>query len=557
MSGDRLDGELLLDDHGLVADKRRLHIPDSAQTVDEVITAGVRSHPDREALVGRNGRYTYAALDAEVTRVAAFLASLGVRAGDRVAASLPNRPDIVVAFFATMRVGALWVGINRRLAPPEKAFILQDSGTSVLLADSESARSLSSRSPGVAGSLEVVEVADDEAACAWSRRVTDATSSPATAPPGGMDPFAPAAIAYTSGTTGIPKGAVHSQHNLVLVGAANARLNLWRRDARQGSVLALTILNAMTLGPLLVFQLGGTSICIDRTDPVGLADWIEREGVQSFSGVPPIVYDLLSNPDVRPAQLRSLTNVGIGGQALPSELGTAYHRRVGGYICASYGLTEAPAVVTTQTPDGSASPGSSGRALPHLRVSIRNEAGDELSAGDVGEICIAPAKDGPWAGVYGPFLGYWHRPDATRAALAGGVLHSGDLGYLDASGELFVTGRTSDMIIRGGANVYPAEIERVLTGHPLVAAAVVLGKADSRLGERVVAFVELNQGQAAGPAGEVTPPIVTAESLRAMCATELARYKVPDEIHFVDHFERNAMGKVVKTHLKELLENEQ
>jgi long-chain acyl-CoA synthetase len=556
MTRDGLEGGLVLDDYGLVADKRRPAIPGSAQTVDEVIAEAVRSHPAREALVGRNGRYTYADLDAEITRVAGFLVSLGVRAGDRVAASLPNRPDIVAAFFATMRVGAIWVGINRRLAPPEKTFILQDSGASVLLADFETARSLSARATGNASSLKVVEVGDDGAACAWSNQAADASSLPAPAPPGEVDPFAPAAIAYTSGTTGIPKGAVHSQHNLVLVGAANARLNLWRRDPRQGAVLALTILNAMALGPLLVFQLGGTCICIDRTDAVGLADWIEQEGVQSFSGVPPIVYDLLSNPDVRPEQLRSLTNVGIGGQALPSELGTAYHRKIGGYVCASYGLTEAPAVVTTQTPDGSAAPGSSGRALPHLCVSIRSEAGDELRAGDVGEICVGPTKDGPWAGVYGPFLGYWHRPDATRAALAGGVLHSGDLGYLDASGELFVTGRTSDMIIRGGANVYPAEVERVLTGHPLVAAAVVLGKSDARLGERVVAFVELSSGQAAGRGGKVTPTTVTAESLRAMCATELARYKVPDEIHFVDHFERNAMGKVVKTHLRELLENE-
>lgn len=541
-----------MDDRGLLSDKRRAPIPGSARTVDDVVAAGARSHPEREALVGRNGRYSYAALDAEVSHVAAFLAGLGVRPGDRVAASLPNRPDIVVAFLATMRLGAVWVGVNRRLAVPEKEYIIEDSGASVLLAEPETWDAFEPKGPRGSADLEVVEVRDDAPACEWSRRDPEARRArPLTA----IDPFAPAAIAYTSGTTGRPKGAVHSQHNLVLVGAANARFDLWRRDPRQAAVLALTILNAMALGPLLVFQLGGSCICVDRTDPVGLAGWIEAEQIQTFSCTPPILYDLLSHSDVQATQLRSLANVGVGGQPLPHELAVEYHSKTGGYACASYGLTEAPAVVAMQAPGQPTRLGSSGSPLPHLSVSILDDAGKKVTDGEVGEICVGPVVNGPWARVYGPFLGYWGRPDATREALAGGVLHTGDFGYVD-DGQLFVTGRKSDLILRGGANVYPAEVERVLTGHPMVSAAVVLGKRDRRLGERVVAFVELG-GPASGPrSGEESSMHVTADSLRELCAKELARYKVPDEIYFVDHFERNAMGKVLKVQLREQLERE-
>ncbi|MHB1931096.1 MAG: class I adenylate-forming enzyme family protein, partial [Acidimicrobiales bacterium] len=281
-----------------------------------------------------------------------------------------------------------------------------------------------------------------------------------------MDPFAPAAIAYTSGTTGHPKGSVHSQRNLVMVGAANAHFGIWRRDPRQGAVLALTILNVMALCPLLAFQLGGTCVCIDRSDPIGLADWIEREQVASLS-------------------------TGVGGTSCPETLRSTYRRRLGGAVCASYGLTEAPAAVSTQSPDVESPPGSSGRPIPHLDVTVRDPAGRELGTGEVGEICVGAPDVGAWADVYTPFLGYWNQPSATAEALRGGVLHTGDLGHLDEGGELFVHARMNDLIVRGGSNVYPAEVERVLLEDPRVAAAAAVGMPDSRLGERVVAFVEL------------------------------------------------------------------
>jgi long-chain acyl-CoA synthetase len=204
-----------------------------------------------------------------------------------------------------------------------------------------------------------------------------------------------------------------------------------------------------------------------------------------------------------------------------------------------YGLTEAPTAVTMTDPASAPVAGSAGRALPHVRIVILDDHGREAAPGEVGEICVGPTLDGPWAGVYTTMLGYWNRPEASAAALQGGLLHTGDLGFLDADGELFVQDRRHDLVIRGGANVYPAEVERVLHDDPRVAACAVVGRPDERLGERVVAFVELAPGA-----------VLDEDELRIHCTERLARYKVPEEFVFVDAFSRNAMGKIKKVELR-------
>jgi acyl-CoA synthetase (AMP-forming)/AMP-acid ligase II len=173
--------------------------------------------------------------------------------------------------------------------------------------------------------------------------------------------------------------------------------------------------------------------------------------------------------------------------------------------------------------------------LPHVDVRVVGDDDRELPPGKVGEICVAPRTDGPWAGVYTPMLGYWNRAEATRTALRGGMFHSGDLGVIEHDGCLYFRGRLNDLIIRGGANVYPAEVERVLQEDTRVAGCAVVGKPDDRLGERVVAFVELARGVR-----------VSADELRARCEANLARYKVPEQFVFVTELPRNAMGKVQK-----------
>ena len=494
------------------------------QTVAAVLDRQVARAPERLALVGRSGRLTYGELDRAANRAANALAALGVAKGDRVAACLPNDVDIVVAFLGVARLGAIWVGVNRPLAAPEKSYLLKDSGARVFLGPEDVVAAH-------AGDTRAVRVEPGRLA-----RTGDETR-----PAVDVAPESPAAIAYTSGTTGFPKGAVHSHQNLLLPGAVAAAAGAYGPELRQGVLLPLTILNLMVLGPLVAFQDGSALVCMDRIDALGIAEWVREEKVGHFAAVPTVLYDLLTHPGVSRADLASLRRPEVGGAECPEEFRALYRERFGAEVTIGYGMTEAPTAVTRS--DGSAAPlpGLCGRAVPQVQILIKDEKDQLAPEGEVGEICVAPAVSGPWAGVYTPMLGYWNQPAETAKALRGGVYHTGDLGFLDARGDLYIRGRRSDLILRGGANVYPAEVERVLQEHPAVSASAVLGRPDRRLGQRVVAAVQLVAGAAAGP-----------DELAAFARERLARYKVPEQIVLVPDLPRNAMGKVVKRELEPL-----
>jgi len=253
----------------------------------------------------------------------------------------------------------------------------------------------------------------------------------------------------------------------------------------------------------------------------------------------------VTNDAVAPGDLASLEEVWTGGADCPEAIRSAFAEKFGLPVLATYGLSEAPTVVAiderpaTRGGPSDHRPGASGRPLPHLRVRIAGTDGATLADGETGQICISAADD-----RYRPMLGYWERPEATAEALADGELRTGDVGYLDGDGFLHLRDRLSLMIIRGGANVYPAEVERVLAGFPGVAASAVVGVPDERLGERVAALVEPDPGAA-----------LDLVALEAHLGAELARYKVPERIVVVDRLPRNAMGKVVRTELGGLLED--
>ncbi len=528
--------------HGLNAPSARPEIPGRPQTVAEVLDPVLASDPERLALVGRHGRYSYGALDREANRAAHALRELGIAPGDRVAACLPNDVAITVAFLACMRLGALWVGINRVLAPREKAHILSDSGAALLLASPDVHGEIRGQEGDLAALRARVTVDPGAARDEWDAllaRQSDAR------PDAKLDAWGPAAIAYTSGTTGKPKGAVHSQHNILLPGAVTAATGLYPAGAAQGAVLPLTILNLVVLGPVQAWQYGVCSVAMDRVDAVGVAEWVERERICTFAAVPTVIHDLLTHPDVRPDQLASLVQPLIGGAECPEEFRELYRKRFGAHVAIGYGMTEAPTAVTRAEGEPQPRPGLCGKALPQCEISIRGEGGRELPAAEEGEICVGPARSGAWAGQYTPMLGYWNRQSATAEALEGGVYHTGDVGVLEPDGTLFIRGRRNELILRGGANVYPAEVERVLLEHPAVAEAAVLGVPDRRLGERVVAAVRLADGARASDA-----------ALRDHCRASLARYKVPDAIALVDALPRNAMAKVIKRELLPLFESE-
>ncbi|MEZ5245658.1 MAG: AMP-binding protein [Acidimicrobiales bacterium] len=498
-----------------------------ARLLDDALTRD----PDRLALVGRSGRFTMAELDAEVGRAAGALAALGVGIGDRVAMSLPNDVDIVIGYLAAMRRGAIWLGINRPLAPPEKAYMLRDAEVSVLLTDADTAASLDPRR-GELGDLRELLTVDE-----WRGAVAAASTDLA---PVAIDPLAPAAIAYTSGTTGFPKGAVHSQHNMLLPGRVSAVRGTHRSGGVMGVPLPLTILNLIILGPCMAYQCDMSLVAMDRVDGVGMAEWIAAENVTTFSAVPAMVHDLLTNESVTDEMLASIDAIGVGGADMPDAFRRLYRERFGTRVGTGYGLTEAPTAVTVEDVTEPAVPGSCGRALPQCAIHILDESGVPVAVGEAGEVCVGPALEGEWADVYRPMLGYWNRPEASAEALRDGLLHTGDIGSLDADGNLRIHDRKNDLIIRGGANVYPAEVERVLHENPSVAACAVIGVPDERLGERVVAFVELMDGAA-----------VSEAELQSLCREQLARYKVPDAVTFVDGFERTPMGKIRKTLLRE------
>ncbi|MCU0310838.1 MAG: AMP-binding protein [Acidimicrobiales bacterium] len=526
--------------HGLVPMSRPPRPVPGPATVAELLDAPLAADPDRVLLVGRHGRHTAQGLDQAVRRAATALRGLGLGAGDRIAVSLPNDDTIVVAFLAAMRLGAVWVGLNRPLAAPEKAYMLRDAQVSVFLGDAVTAREVGSclgELPDLGRIVRVDPDGDDE----WSGLLVDDDPGPLVP----VDPFAPAAIAYTSGTTGFPKGAVHTQHNLLLPGRVSAR-RAPVPSAQQpatpvmGVPLPLTILNLMILGPLAAYQSGAAVVAMDRIDAVGMAEWIRDERVTTFAAVPAMVHDLLTHPEVTDEMLESIEAIGVGGADMPDAFRRLYEERFGRRVGTGYGLTEAPTSVTGEDVNLPPVPGTCGRALPQIRIHILGDDGIELAAGEVGEVCVGPSDDGDFADTYRPMLGYWNRPEETATALRGGLLHTGDIGVLDEEGNLFIKDRRNDLVIRGGANVYPAEVERVLHDAAGVAACAVIGEPDDRLGERVVAFVERAPGAT-----------VDEAALLAHCRANLARYKVPESITFVAGFDRTPMGKIRKTALRD------
>ena len=486
-----------------------------------VLEQALARDPNYEALVTRGVRLTYGQLDELANRAVHALFNLGVRPGDRVCASLPNDFDVVVAFHGVMRLGAIWVGINRVLAEPEKQHILSDCEPTIYLTDTP-------LQDGTAASSKF-RVIDVET---WRSAIDAEPSSRWSGPE--PDPLLPAGIAYTSGTTGRPKGAVHSQHNLMLPGAVLVETRGYTPDLRKGDCFAFTILNMAVLTTLLVSQAGGTSIVMDRTDPEGIADWIKREQITTWNGAPAMLHSLVTSDSVTADDLKTLDEVWVGGADCPDVIRRAFYAKFDLPVLATYGLSEAPTVIaiddrpSARSNKPTAPVGSSGKPLPHLRIRIVGSDGSTLQQGEAGQICISAADD-----RYRTMLGYLNSPEATNDVIVDNELRTGDVGLIDDNGYLHIRDRLSLVIIRGGANIYPAEIERVVAEFPGINASAAVGVPDERLGERVALLIELSDGVQ-----------LNDEDLAAHLAANLARYKIPEQIKVIDAFPHNAMGKI-------------
>jgi acyl-CoA synthetase (AMP-forming)/AMP-acid ligase II len=496
------------------------------RTVWDILDPVIDRHADDVALVCGPERLRFGELRQQSDRLVAGLRRSGARRGSTVAVSMHNSAEIVTAFLATMRMGARWLGLNRALPPAEQLRLIAHARTRVFLTD----RTPDGWEAGLPSgtTLSTVGALGEGEAPRRARR-----SSSGAAPP--LDPLAPAAIAYTSGTSGASKGVVHHQHAIALPGRYLCGTEDFDDTSVVGVCLPLTILNILVVAVLPAFFAGRPVVILPRPDAAIVARGVAQEGITNMSIPPPILYDLSLRPEIDPAALDTLRCPRTGGAELPDHIRAAYVARFGRDPAGTYGLTEAPSVVAVEPRGVAHVTGASGQIIPYLRVRILDPEGRDLAPEQVGEICLAPRDDGPWAGSYRLMVGYWRRPGASREALSGGVLHTGDMGCVDACGNLYVRDRKRNLILRGGTSVYPADIERVIRELPGVSDVVVVGVPDVRLGERVGAMVECPE-----------PGQLSAEAVIAHCGERLARSQVPEYVEFAPSLPRNAMNKVIR-----------
>ena len=487
--------------------------------------------PDREAIVDADAgrRYTFAEFEVGVNRTANLLRGLGVGSGDRVGLLMMNSIEFEESFFAIAKLGAVIVPLNWRLVPDELAFILSDSGTSLLVFGSElvdTVTDLHGRSTPV---QEWVQVGAGTAPWAvdYSQRHAEASAEPVEEATDVDDLLY---IMYTSGTTGVPKGVMHSHRTAlwaILTVDATADTHF---DDRY--LVALPLFHVGALTPAVASVYAGVTQIIMRTfDPVRAWQLIDAERITTGLLVPAMLQFMLATKDqageVEIDQLRWMMS---GASPVPVNLIKAF-ADMGIEIHQVYGLTESCGPACLISPDEAlARAGSTGKAFFFTDVRVVDQDGHDVSADEPGEVIVR----GPHV-----MLGYWNRPDATAETIRSGWLHTGDVAIVDKDGYVYIHDRIKDMIISGGENVYPAEIENVLLGHPKVADVAVIGVPSERWGESPLAVVvpsddSLDEGE-----------------LLAWCEGKLARFKQPRAAVFVEEIPRNPSGKALKRILRD------
>jgi long-chain acyl-CoA synthetase len=507
--------------------------------------------PDVSWLVQGDRRYTFGEHDAAARVVAQRLAELGVQRGDRVALVSANNPEWVITFWACAILGAVLVPLNAWWKTEELEFGLRDSGAKVLIADEKRLASIRPQLAGLEDLEHVFVVAPDADAPArpFSELIDGLDDAPMPETPIDEDDLL--AILYTSGTTGQPKGATVSQRqaianlqNIICTGFVNAMRGEAPPEAAAGlqaasllvvplfhvtGCLATMVLNYATGGKLVLMPTG-------RFDADNAMEVIEREKVTSIGGVPTIMWRIVESPNLGKYDLSSVKRASYGGAPAAPELVERIEQvfpNLRKTLTTAYGLTESASVATAIGGDDYfAHPGSVGRAVPTVELRIVDESGNDQPPHTNGEVWLK-----------GPTLmahGYWRRPDANEASFSDGWFHTGDIGYVDEEGYLYLVDRAKDMIIRAGENVYCVEVEHVLFDHPDVVDAAVVGVPHKELGEEVKAVVQLKDGAT-----------VTVDELREHCRRHLADFKVPAYIDLRDEpLPRNPAGKVLKNILR-------
>jgi long-chain acyl-CoA synthetase len=484
-----------------------------------ILAESALRHETRTAVVAGEKRIGYAELWEDARRYAAFFRSRGIEAGDRVAMLLPNVPDFPRVYFGIVAIGAVAVPVHALLTPQEIAYVLRDSGAKVLVADS-ALFDAGARGAQIAGvpCIEASVPGQDPIDTYVLRDLEDV-----------------ATILYTSGTTGAPKGAMLSQGNLVLNATVVASDML---DVTSSDIFLCALPLFHTFGQTVImntaFRAGASIVLMSRFDGVAALDLMIREGVTIFEGVPTMYIALLDAAKER-TELPRLRMCVSGGAPLPLTVLHAFDERFDTEIYEGYGLTETSPVASFNQRDFVRKPGTIGRGIWGIDIDIAaaeiEDRIDPLPPGELGEVVVRG---------HCVFKGYLNKPDETKAVLLDGWFRTGDLGTKDRDGFVTIVDRKKDMILRGGYNVYPREVEEVLMRHPAVNQVAVIGIPHDVLGEEVAAIVIRDESS-----GEIS-----AEELIAWSQEHLAKYKYPRHVHFVQTFPLGPSGKVLKRELR-------
>ncbi|MDX3727109.1 long-chain-fatty-acid--CoA ligase [Streptomyces caniscabiei] len=482
----------------------------------EYLVETAARQPGRPALRLGDRVTGYAELDERSARAAALLRAEGVRPGDRVALMLPNVPEFVVLYYGVLRAGGIVVPMNPLLKTRETEYHLTDSGA-VLLFEWHQAPGEGAQGAAAAG---VRHTAVEPAA--FAQALAGHEPLPGVAETADDDV---AVLLYTSGTTGRPKGATLThgglRHNTEVNTVHVQRMT--PEDVVVGCLPLFHIFGQICTMSVAV-RAGASLTLIPRFEPQAVLDAIARDGATVFEGVPTMYAALLQHP--AGADVSTLRMCVSGGASLPVEVLHGFERRFGCAVLEGFGMSETSPVVTFNHPDRPRKAGSIGTPIQDVEVRLLDDKGQDVAPGEVGELAVR----GP-----NVMKGYWNRPEETAAAIPDGWLRSGDLARQDEDGYLYIVDRKKDMIIRGGYNVYPREIEEALHEHPAVALAAVVGVPHARLGEEIAAAVVLRPGAHATP-----------DELREFVKDRIAAYKYPREVWLMDSLPTGPSGKILK-----------
>ena len=475
---------------------------------------------------------TYRELDEHSGQFAAGLAAAGLVPGQVVAVQLPNVPQFLTAYFGALKAGMTVLPMNPLLKAPEIEHQLSDSGASIMIG-------LAGLHAEAAKACELtglpLYLVGDPPAGERARPVTELMSSAPLSEPGGEiwpgSADDTAVLIYTSGTTGKPKGAELTHFLLYMNCTVSGQLFGARPDDVTLAVLPFFHVFGLSSVLNVSVRYGGCLSIVPRFEPSTVLDAIETAKCTVIAGVPTMLH-ALAQLDVTGRDLAALRVTVSGGASLPENVMQTFESKYGIEVLEGYGLSETGSTSSFNRP-GDRKPLSVGKPIWGVQMRIGDASDHPLPPGpdQIGEILIRG---------HNVMAGYRNRPEATAAALKGGWLHTGDLGYMDSDGFYFIVDRTKDLVIRGGYNVYPREIEEVLYAHPGIREAAVIGKPDERLGEEVVAVVVLNDGVS-----------LDGQEIIAYCRERLAAYKCPREVRFRAELPKGPSGKILKTELRD------